>query len=265
MATEILATRLRQMGTHVHPQPILIMGNPKSGTSAIVALLSEMTGTPATIDLRLEMWSPTIDRVKAGTLPFAQFVERNRLAFSRPLVKEPALTFFYDELATYFPESQFVMVIRDPRDNIRSLFNRRGIPGNLSALPREKVAPLLRAWHLMLDNSWLDIPGGTYVEAQAHRWNHAIDLYERHRARSILCRYETFREDKVGEIRRLARELDLAEKHTIDDRVDVQFQPSGDNRGSWSDFFGAHNLSRIETICGERMERFGYAVDGARQ
>ena len=44
----------------------------------------------------------------------------------------------------------------------------------------------------------------------------------------------------------------------ISDKVDRQYQRRGDRNVSWPDFFGPDNLARIERICGDRMQRFGY-------
>ncbi|NEP45581.1 MAG: hypothetical protein F6K35_42755, partial [Okeania sp. SIO2H7] len=118
----------------INPQPILVLGNQKSGTSAIAALLAEMTDLSVTIDLRKEIPNPTYDKIIKGELTFSEFVQLNKLDFSRDIVKEPNLTLLDRELAEYFPNSDFVFVIRDPRDNIRSILNRLQLPGNLTKL-----------------------------------------------------------------------------------------------------------------------------------
>ncbi|MFQ5510401.1 MAG: sulfotransferase [Candidatus Krumholzibacteriia bacterium] len=249
---------VRSLGATVHTGPLLILGNQKSGTTAIAALLSEMTGIRATLDLKKEMSDPVIDHVKSGAMSFDAFVRRNKLDFSRPIIKEPSLTLFYDELSRYFPRSRFVMVIRDPRDNIRSILDRVGIPGNLEGLDERELEGMSRAWRLILDNRWLGIEGGHYIDALAHRWNHAIDLYRRHSERTVLSRYETFLDDKMGEITRLAEVLGMPARHDVSGRVDVQFQPAGNRGVRWVDFYGSDNLARIESICAERMAGFDY-------
>ncbi|MEE9268781.1 MAG: sulfotransferase [Candidatus Krumholzibacteria bacterium] len=254
-----LKTSVQTLGATVHPNPLLMLGNQKSGTTAIAALLSEMTAIPATLDLQKEMKDPAIDRVKSGAMSFDDFVRRNKLDFSRPIIKEPSLTLFYDELAAYFPRSRFVMVIRDPRDNIRSILNRIDMPGNLEAMDPARLAGLTRAWQLILDNRWLGLEGEHYIDMLAHRWNYTTDLYLRHRQRSLLVRYETFLQDKAGEIARLAGALAMPVLHDISHRVDVQFQPAGDRNVRWVDFYGQDHLTRIESICGDRMAEFGYA------
>ena len=56
----------------------------------------------------------------------------------------------------------------------------------------------------------------------------------------------------------IADRLGLAVRRDIADRVDRQFQMRGDRGTDPAAFFGA-NLGRIESLCAEGMERFGYA------
>ena len=252
------STFVQSLGAKVHPKPLIMLGNQKSGTTAIAALLAEMAGLPVTLDLKKEMYDPTIQRVKKGELSFADLVNRNKLDFSRPIVKEPALTFFYNELAEYFPESRFVMVIRDPRDNIRSILNRPDIRGDLPDLDESQRRKLTGGWPLIVDSTWLGIGGDNYIENLAHRWNYTTDLYKQNAERSVLVRYEDFVKDKVGEITKLAKTLGLPQRHDISDRVNFQFQPAGNRNVPPLFFFGRDNLARIETICSSRMTEFGY-------
>lgn len=256
-ATAVLRS-VRGRFTSVHPSPVLVVGNQKSGTTVIAALLSKLTGMPATLDLFRESRESVVPQVLDGRMSLERLIRRNRLDFSRPIVKEPALTLLYDQLADRFAGSRFVMVVRDPRDNVRSILNRLGIPGDLEDLQADAYARLTPSWRLNVDNRWLGLPAGNYVEMLAHRWNHMIDLYERHTDRSILCRYEAFMQDKAGEIRSLASALGAPELNSIDGSVDVQYQHAGDRQIGWPAFFGRRNLARIEEICAERMHRFFY-------
>lgn len=244
----------------IHSAPILILGNQKSGTSAIAALLAEMTGLSLSLDLRKEIDRPTYHLVKKGELPFSEFVKINKLDFSREIVKEPNLTLFYEELADYFPQSKFVFVIRDPRDNIRSILNRLKIPGNLSQLEPQYCREMTPAWDLIVDNSWLGLKGENYIEMLAERWNYTADVFLKNSDQLILTCYEEFQKHKIGEIDRLAKKLELDQVNDISDKVDIQFQPRGNRNVKWHEFFGNDNLARIECICGERMNVFNYPI-----
>ena len=247
------------MGASVNPEPLLVLGNQKSGTTAIAALLAEMTGASVTLDLKKEMRNPVIDRVKTSDLSMEEFVQMNKLDFSKDIIKEPSLSPLYQELASYFDRSKFVMVIRDPRDNIRSILNRLRIDGNLPLLTEQQWNGMSRAWQLIFDGRWLGYETDAYIDSLAHRWNYIADLYLMYADTMLLVRYEEFLEDKVGVITRLAETLGMPRRHDIRDKVDIQFQPAGDRTVRWDDFFGEENLGRIEMICGERMKVLGYA------
>jgi hypothetical protein len=237
-----------------HPNPVFVLGNQKSGTSAIAALLGLSTGLSVAVDLRREMQRQTWLRVRRGDLSFDSFVRRNALDFSRAIVKEPNLTFFHDELIRRAPSARCVFVVRDPRDNVASILDRLGIPGNLAALGEEQCAAVDPGSELVLDGSWLGIEaGGHYVERLAARWNACVDVYLARQADLVLVRYEDFVADKVGEIERLAARLGLEGGRDIRGRVDTPFQPAGSRSSDWSTFFGQENLTRIERICGDRM------------
>ena len=243
-----------------HAAPIFILGNQKSGTSAIAALLAELTALSAIVDLKKEIENPTYHRVKIGELSFAEFVKLNRLDFSKDIIKEPNLTLLYQELNDYFPRAKFVFVIRDPRDNIRSMLDRLQIPGNLSQLDQNHWQKITPAWELIINNQWLGIEGENYIEMLAGRWNYTTNIFWQHQDKMILTRYEDFLQDKIGELVRIANELGLKPLKDITDKVDIQFQPRGNREVKWEDFFGNENLRKIELICGDKMKLFGYQI-----
>ncbi|MDJ0706022.1 MAG: sulfotransferase [Leptolyngbyaceae cyanobacterium MO_188.B28] len=237
------------------------MGNQKSGTSAIAALLAKLTGLSATLDLKNEFPIPTYPQILQGQLPFSQFRQNYELDFSRNIVKEPNLTLLYPELAESFPESKFVFILRDPRDNIRSILNRLKIPGNLSQLSPEYCQKVTPAWKLIIDNRWLGLEGENYIEMLSARWNYMADVFLNNQEQMVLVRYEAFLKDKLGELTRLADKLGLNPVNDITHRLDVQFQRRGDRDVKWQDFFGNQNLAQIEHICAARMRRLGYPIN----
>ena len=259
-ALERAETGVRTFAARVNPSPIIILGNQKSGTTAVAALLAEMTGLSATLDLKKEMKNPVIDRVKTGGMSMTDFVRLNKLDFSREIIKEPSLSPFYAELAECFPRSRFVMVIRDPRDNIRSILNRLRIPGNLPTITEDQRSEITPAWELILDGRWLGLEGENYIEMLAERWRYITDLYLRNAGRMVLLKYEDFSKDKTGTLDRLATTLGLEKKKDVSHRVNVQFQPAGDRSVRWDDFYGPENLARIERICSEHMQKLGYTL-----
>jgi hypothetical protein len=244
----------------INRRPLLILGNQKSGTSVIAALLGRATGLSTTLDIR-GIYEPVQSKLHDGTLPFAKFVSRNRLDFSRDIIKEPCLTLLVEALDNFFDEPTYVFVVRDPRHNIRSILDRVGLPGDRNSYDEEEAARRVRnwtGWHKVIDGRWLGIPYSDYVGSLAGRWNLLTDVYIANAHRFTLICYEHFLNDKVGAINDLARRLRLEVRDDISDHVGTQYQPRGNRSADPLTFFGRSNLTRIEHICGERMARFGY-------
>jgi len=249
----------------INKSPIFVLGNPKSGTSAISHLLADFGGLSKTIDIP-PIWTSSGCGVEIiqGRCQFSSVVQGYKLYFSRKLIKDPNLIFFIEKVMDAFPEARYVFVIRDPRDNIRSSLNRRGVAGNFKNLEErfypknEKDRKIIKS--IVDPNIW----GGkreNYVGVLAHKWNMATDNFMRHQDRILLAKYEDFLVDKCSYIARLAQQLDIPKMNDIADKVNIQYQPRGKDRSvPWKDFFGHENLKRIENICGENMKKFGYTV-----
>jgi hypothetical protein len=242
------------------PDNIIVLGNQKSGTTVVAALLSQCIGTSVTLDFPAEMRDLLHPRIWAGELDFKKLVRANRKEFSRGVVKDATLSLFFTQTAEHFPRSQFVMVMRDPRDNLRSILNRLKLPGNLTDLSPDVMAQMIPAWRLIVDGRWLGLRGDNYVARLAARWDLIASTYLAHTRRMVLFRYDDFMKDKAGAIERLARALGREPRHDISDKVDVQYQSRGDRTVKWLDFFGLENLARIERICADRMASLGYAL-----
>ena len=242
----------------VNTKPLFVLGNQKSGTTAIAALLARMAGLSVALDLRKEVHRPIIGNVKKGDVSFESFVKRNKLDLSRELIKSTDLTFLFEELRNHFPEAEFVFIIRDPRANIRSILDRLNISGNQNKLTDEQWAKVPPAWRQVLDGKWLNLSGENYIEILAARWNFCADLYLKQCEIFKICKYEVFLKNKIGEIQRIAESLGLEIKNDISEYLDVEYQPKGRNKDAyWQIFFG-NNFARINKICGERMRLFDY-------
>jgi hypothetical protein len=244
----------------IQKEPVFILGNQKAGTSVISALLSQATGCTVSIDLAREFLGDgsIFTKIKNGRVTFETVVQRNRLDFSRDIIKEANLTPFYDDIVARFPESKFVFIIRSPADNLRSQLNRWNIPGNMEDLRPEDVMQIKKSWHIIFDGTWLGLKGNGYIEMLANRWRYLADVYLTNQEKMILIRYEDFRKDKEGEIYKLAGKLNLDPQHNISHKVNIQYQPKGRSDVEPVAFFGEKNLRRIEKICKIQMERFGY-------
>ncbi|HDQ41846.1 MAG TPA: sulfotransferase, partial [Desulfonatronum sp.] len=188
---------------------------------------------------------------------------RNRLDFSRKIIKEANLTPFYDQLTTRFPLARFVFIVREPVDNIRSLLNRWDLPGDKKHLSAKEMREIKKSWHILFNGEWLGLNGDGYIEMMAERWRYLADIYLKNSERMALIRYEDFRADKQNAIKALAKKLDLPAENDISGLLNVQFQPRGRRDTNLAEFFGAENLRTIERICGRHMEQLGYNVQHA--
>lgn len=242
----------------VNPAPLLIYGNQKSGTSAIAALLAEATGKSLTLDLkRNRKLIQTFDEMLAGKVTVEKFINMHKYEFSREIIKEPGLTMLFQELQAHYNHKPAVFIIRDPRDNIRSILNRLKIPGDLSQNPDPGLIP--PAWQKVIDHyGQTPVEMIHYIEKMAWRWNDFAGMARACDDHIIVLKYEDFLKDKKKHIEDLAINCGYMIVKDISSQVDRQFQPGGDSSAKWLDFFGPENLKKIETICNENMKFFEY-------
>ena len=257
-----LQHRTRSALAKVNPEPVFVLGNQKSGTSAIAGLLARACGLSVSLDMLQETRRPIYPRVVSGELSFDDYVRIHRFEFSLDVVKEPNLTLLYPQIVKRFSASPAVFVLRDPRDNIRSLLNSLAIPGDLASLESRHKGRVNAGWELVLDGRWLGIEGEHYIEQLAGRWCYCANVYRENAAILLLSRYEDFVADKLGELRRLADALGLAVVADVSGELERAFQPAGNRDVTWETFFGADNLATIERVCGDSMEGLGYPRSG---
>lgn len=242
-----------------HAAPLFVLGNQKSGTSAIAALLGARTGQPTTVDLRREVGRQYYKRIVSGECDFESLVRRNRLDFSRPIVKEPNLTLFHAALEALYPEARFLFVVRGPHQNLRSILDRLSIAGNLPRLESHHMGDVDPGFELVLDGRWAGIDGGDhYIDRLCARWNACADVYLERSEAMHLVRYEDFQQDKVGCLDRIAAHFGFDARRDIDALVDRPFQRVGRPNVDLRVFFG-ENYARIDRLCADRMARFDYA------
>lgn len=237
----------------IQKRPIIILGNQKSGTTAIAALLAKRTGLSATLDTSI-LWDPNLSKLLAGELRLKDVISQNRKPFSRKIIKEPNLTFFMDDLRDVFPDAHYVFIVRDPRDNIRSLLNRVQLSGKLTKLEESNDIP--KGWKSLFDGHFSQ--SNHYIEELACRWNFCIQQYKKMDDDCELVRYEDFVKSKSAAIDLLCDRLGLEKEHNIDKVVNVQYQPPGNQSVSWENFFSLDNYNRINDICGDNARSLGY-------
>lgn len=244
-------------------EPVVVLGNQKTGSTAIAALLAQATGKSVTLDLQRAIpdvgWQLC---VKYGVTPFREIAHKYKDDFSMPIIKEPSLSYFYDEMLELMPNAKYVFIQRNPYQNIRSVLNRLKIPGDLTDIEYDQWPELCKTpvWRLALDSSWLGRPKGSYIESMAHRWDIAARTYLDSPECFILIRYEDFVKDKKSSIEGLASDLGLVVQEDIGTNVDVQYQGKGNRSASPGEFFGETNREVIRKICGESAKKLGYEL-----
>ncbi|NUO71156.1 MAG: sulfotransferase [Frateuria sp.] len=251
----------------VYPQPVIIGGSPKSGTTVIAALLAKAVGAQFSNDpfwhvLYHDAKDFLLPDILEGRLTVDEFINRFGAYFQARIIKDPDFAFLYPQLKARFPQSQQVFIVRDPRDNIRSILNRLKIPGNLRELePEDNFIPSSqKGWRAIVDGRGLAISRGNYISRLSQRWCLGTRQYFDAKSSIHLVRYEDFVADKVGVIEQLADDLGLAVVNDISGEVDKQFQPRGDRNAVLENFFGRENLRIIEATCAKPMSAFGYAA-----
>ena len=121
--------------TIVNSKPLFILGNQKSGTTVIANLLSQATSKSLTSDFQSAISHKTLQlELDFHLLKFSDFIQDYKYEFSKDIIKEPFLSYYIDELINEFPKAKFVLIIRSPFQNIRSILNRLIVPGNLEKI-----------------------------------------------------------------------------------------------------------------------------------
>ena len=249
---------------HARADPLFVLGNQKSGTTAVARLIAEATGRTYSHDMFYRrQWSDVAD-LHSGRLSVDDLVRRSSWEFSREVIKDPDLTFHHLALQARFPAARFLFVARGPADNIRSLLNRHRFPGDVTdrcaeARLTERLSPL---WQAVFDPRPLGLAGGNYIDVLAQRWTLAADTYLSHPESQLLLRYEDFLADKLGTIERSATELQMPIRADVSARLEEQFQVKGDNSTPVQEFFGPDNYARIRRWCQDAAGRLDYSFDG---
>jgi len=259
----ILKSKLEKIASWKKQEPIFILGTQKTGTTAIAALLGKCCNETVTLDLLKSIKDSTWPlRVSYHLEAFSDVVARYEQDFSNRIVKEPWLTFFYDDIVKIYPKATFVMVMRNPFDTMRSVLNRLEIPGDKPSIEYDAYPVLndIKIWRLALDSSWSGRSSVDYITGMANRWDISAQVYLKNKDNIHLIKYEDFQKDKKSEIEKLATVLGYTHHENIEDFLDVQYQVKGNKNTDLKVFFGDENYTKIAALCGESAEKLGYAI-----
>lgn len=244
-----------------HASPVFVTGNQKSGTTVVAALLAARAGRCAALDLRREIRRPTYPLVRCGAWTFEHLRRRNAIDFARPIIKEANLLTIHGPWRAMYPKAPVIFVIRDPRDNTRSILDRLDLPGTIDRWPADAPGP---GWALYREPSWLGLPARHPIDVLAARWCLAADLCRAEGDRVFRCRYEDFLADRVATIDRLATAVGLPPRRPIEHLLRRPFQRPGRRDRDWVEFFGTANLARLEASCAELAAHHGYPRHATR-
>ena len=235
--------------------PVLVLGNQKTGSTAIAELLAQYGDLWATTDLHpLQSSAPQIENDPAFV---ARLIQRLRYYLRGDLIKENELTVATDALLEALPRARPVFVVRHPVQNVRSILDRLSLPGQ--PLPFERLGLSGNGWERIVRGHDYGIEAENHITSLAVRWCRTAKIYLRHSERLHLVRYEDFVSDKLGTISSLANQLGIQQKKDIRPFLDVPFQPRGDNRATPPQtFFSEQALDIIHNRCRREMDALDY-------
>lgn len=239
---------------------VIVAGMPKSGTTVIASLLAKAANVEVCSDPFHQLDSKGVkfrEPLFSGTLSLEALWRRHRRVFSGAVVKDPNFPLFLKDLKQLLPDAQFVFIIREPLDNIRSILDRLHLPGD-PVKGASLLSNVTGTWGRVLNGTSPDMPGSDYLERMAWRWRISAMNYVENQEGVYLIRYEDFLKDKKARIERLAGELGFGSLRDISSFLDIQFQPKGKKPSNREVFFGEDNINRIEAIVRPYMTQFGY-------
>jgi hypothetical protein len=242
---------------------IIITGMQKSGTTAIAKLLGSSINQEACSDPFYRLFEkkgvdPRPD-LYSGSISLKALWKKQQHFFTGSIIKDPDFVLMLPEVRALFPKAKIVFVIRDPRETIRSILNRLDLPGNPTNTDL-KLQNIPAAWRDYISGENPDIPGSNYIEILARRWVMTAEAYLQNQEHCIAIKYENFKTNKIASIHELANQLGYKDFHSIDQLIDIQYQPKGNTDMSWVDFFGQEQLATIHEITKPMLEQLDYTT-----
>ena len=236
-----------------------VLGNQKSGTSAIGNLISIASGLSYGQDVLYFSGKPLIDSLHDGSLSISELKRKHPYVFAYGVVKDPNLAFWTQDLSLRFPSARQVAIVRDPFQNIRSIFNRFNLDGRTTRLDRTQLeGSVAERWIQYLEGHYHGHSDPNPVKVMALRWS-SMNQSILQNANSIkIVKYEDFVRDKTSTIQDVLKHLELKQVHAIEQHVNTQFQPAGDPNLNLNEFFGAENLQVIRSVCGPAANKLKY-------
>ena len=166
---------------------VLVLGNQKTGSTAIARLLAAYGELGVASDIHLLQSADlqvTNDPAWVGA-----FIQQARYYFRQSVIKENALTPATGALLDVLPKARPIYITRHPVHNIRSILDRLNLPGTprpLDALELEDDG-----WTSIVDSRHLGFEAADHIASLAQRWTYMTAIYRRHRDRLTLVPMRT--------------------------------------------------------------------------
>jgi hypothetical protein len=219
--------------------PVIVLGHQRSGTSAIAHLVSKASNSPLVDD---PPWTFTanVRQVYGDDVATARYLEEHRRDVEHGILKAPALTPLAPAIERWNLALRFLVVVRNPRDNIAAALEWR----------RDRDANSTTDFW---DMRWLGIEETDRLEMLAQRWVRHIEAAQ-HLNHAVWVCYDDFCGDKAGVVRRLVDSLGFERCAPIDALVDQQFKKDfGDGRirgaNRWQAELSDEQAMRIHARC----------------
>lgn len=245
----------------LHYPNYFVLGHQKTGTSVIASLIAKRAGLKYKIDVNPHGYK-NIFNLLNKKIDLDYFIKQNTDFFGFEVVKEPELTFIFEDLYKKFKNTSFIFVTRHPLDNIRSILDRvnispKKLPMQFSEIKKQEIH---FAWEKkLLGETISNNKGVNLPETLAYRWKIASNIYLSNSNNLLLCRYEDFQENKLKFIDNILNKLSIPPKNDISNLVDKQYQPKGENKNrEITELFSEEIIRNIENVCSSEMEKLGY-------
>ena len=231
---------------------ILLLGLNKSGTSVTINLISKKADISFFDDFPYRLGG--FEKVLSGNTTLESYVKKHSYYFSKEIIRYPIQPEAIDLARKCFEMNKYLLTIRHPANNIKSILSRLNIRGDLKNLDTSK---------LNIHSNWLRMltKKENYIDSLIACWNEAYSQEELIRTQNcIIFKYEDFLKNKELYITNKVKELGLEPKFSIEEYLNTQYQPSGTNKSNLV-FFGANNYEKIKNNTNIIANKFGYQFE----
>ena len=196
------------------PGDIVISTSYKTGTTWMQTIVANLVFQDGAFPAPVSAMSPWLDM---ALRPLDQVAQALEAQTHRRFIK----THLPLDSLPYFERARYIVVGRDVRDVFMSIWNHHsGYSDQLKAITRERAAAFGREfpldiqdihelWRMWIGKSWFDWESSGYPYWSHLR--HAQSWWDfRHLPNILLVHYTDLLEDPEGQIRRIAKHLDIA-------------------------------------------------------